>query len=238
MGSDHSHGVGIRFTWRHAVILSAYLAILFLLLIPFFERNGQLGTQDVVRATLMVSPPLLALLVLAIESTGPVKNWTVSILLFLFYPSLLLNHDYNVLLNIMKYGRPPWLWVTLLINAVVATYALVYARRLAPRTCPGCQRRTLVPLMRLFKDEKRSSNTFWCASCGAKFWKDNEGKWRIEKRTTWVDGHEKGHGAGKPGEWVGREHGAEPAVPPPPADRGSERGLPRERPQAASSDRE
>jgi len=157
-------------------------------IIPFLERTGQLRTWDVLLSTLLISPPILALLVVLIERTGPLKNWTVSFLVFFFFPALVLNHDCRVLLNYVKSGSHPMLGATLLFNAVAIAYALAYAVKIVPRPCPGCQRRTLLPLMQLFRKEVRSSRTYWCASCGAKFWKDANRNWRPEKRKTWLEG--------------------------------------------------
>ena len=119
------------------------------------------------------------------------KNWSVSFMLFLFsHPALVLNHDCNALIAFVGYGRAPSLWATLVLNAMGVGYALAYTGRMLPRPCPGCRRRTLIPLMRLFKKDERSSNTFWCASCGGKYWKDQQGTWRPERRKTWLDGRQ------------------------------------------------
>jgi hypothetical protein len=170
------------------LILIAYLALLFKVVIPAFEITGHPSAWNLVLLTLLASPPLLALLVVIIERAGPAKNWAVSFLLFLFYPALALNHDGTALLDYVRHGRPPMLWATVLLNATAFAYALVYVGRVIPRPCPGCRRRTLIPLMRLYKKDERTSNTCWCASCGGKYWKDREGNWRIERRTTWLDG--------------------------------------------------
>jgi hypothetical protein len=188
MGPDQSRNLEIRFTLRHSLILIAYTAFLFKMLISALEVTGHQGAWNLLIATLLVSPPLLALLVVIIGRAGPMKNWSVSFLIFLFWPAVVLNHDRVALLDYVRYGRYPMFWGTLLLNAVLVAYTLVYVGRMAPRTCPGCQRRTLIPLMRLFKKDRRSSNTYWCASCGGKYRKDQEGNWRGERRETWLDG--------------------------------------------------
>jgi hypothetical protein len=41
--------------------------------------------------------------------------------------------------------------------------------------------------MRIHKRDRRTAKTCWCASCGAKYWKDQEGNWQLERRMTWID---------------------------------------------------
>jgi hypothetical protein len=188
MGSDHTRSLGIRFILRHSLIPIAYLAILFQVIIPPLKISGHQSAWSLLMPTLMISPPLLALLVVIVGRAGPIKNWCVSLLMFLFYPALVLNHDRIALLDYMREGRLPSLWMTLLLNAILAIFTLKFVVKMTPRTCPDCQKRTVIPLMRLFKNEQRSSNTSWCASCGGKYWKDQEGNWRAEQRTTWLDG--------------------------------------------------
>ncbi len=177
----------MRFTFRHSLILIVYLVILFRGIIPTVETVAHQSAWDFWVFTLLLSAPLLALLVVVFERTSPVKNWSVSFLLFLFFPALILNHDCIVLVEFVREGKSPTLWATLLLNAMGVGFTLVYASRMVPRPCPGCQRRALIRLMRLFTNEERSANTFWCASCGGKYWKDSTGTWRSERRRTWLD---------------------------------------------------
>jgi hypothetical protein len=187
MGPGQAHNVGFRFTFRHFVILSAYFAILLKVVIPLIKYAGYTRIGPIVLLAVLLSPPLLALLVAIIERPGPLKNWGLTLLLCLFFPMLVLYHDVAVVHNYLVSGRRPTLWATVLINAVILTNTLPYAGRMVPRPCLNCRRRTLVPLLRLFKKDKRTAKTCWCASCGAKFWKDREGTWRPERRKTWLD---------------------------------------------------
>jgi hypothetical protein len=178
---------GFHPTARHLIILLIYIVLLFGEIIPFLSRIGQTGTRGVLTATLLLSPPLLALLVVFIDRAGPLRNWAVLFLFVLLYPSLALYHDVVVVIDYVADGRLPTLWATLLLNATLLPVSVMYGRKMVPRPCPGCRRRTLIPLMRLFKKDKRSSNTCWCASCGGKFWKDRGGNWCVERRKTWLD---------------------------------------------------
>ena len=187
MGPDQPRRLEIRFILRHSLILIGYIAFLFKIVIPALELTGHRGVWNLLMPTLLVSPPLLAFLVVIIGRAGPMKNWCVSFLLFLFYPAVVLNHDRIAVLDYVRDGRPPTVWVTLLLNSMIAIFTLWYVGKMAPRLCPGCHRRRLIPLMQLSKTEDRSSNTCWCASCGGKYWKDREGNWRVERRTTWFD---------------------------------------------------
>jgi hypothetical protein len=122
-----------------------------------------------------------------LDRPGPVKNWAVRFLLFLVYPAFALNHDYVVVVDYVKTGHLPSLWATVLLNAVIVACSVRFLRRMVPKVCPSCHRPTLYLLIRLVTNEPRSSNTFWCASCGAKLWKDKEGSWQHERRQTWLD---------------------------------------------------
>jgi hypothetical protein len=191
MDQGQAHNVGFRFTLRHLIILSVHCAVLFKVVIPLIKFAGYTRTGSIVLAALLVSPPLMALLVALIERPGPLKNWALSLLLCLFFPLLVLNHDIAVAHDYLVSGRWPTLWATFLINLVILANTLPYAGRMVPRPCPTCRRRTLVPLLRLYKQDKRTAKTCWCASCGGKFWKDREGTWRVERRKTWHDAQAK-----------------------------------------------
>jgi hypothetical protein len=187
MVSDQQHNARIRFTFRHFVVLGVYFTVLFKIILPLINYAGYTRIGQTVLAVVLFSPPLLALLVAIIERPGPVKYWAMSLLLCLFFPALVLYHDVGVVHDYLAYGRRPTLWATLLINVVILTNTLPYVARMVPRPCPKCRRRTLVPLLRPFRKDKRTVKTCWCASCGAKFWKDSEGNWRPERRNTWLD---------------------------------------------------
>jgi hypothetical protein len=192
------------------LILIAYLAILLKFVIPIVTIAGHRTGWSAVTPILLISPPLLALLVMIIERPGPLKNWCVSFLNLLFFPALVLNHDVQSLLDYVHRGTAPALLPMLVLNGMVFAYVLVYRGRLVPNRCPACQRRALIPLMRLFKNEKRSSNTCWCASCGGKFWKDKEGAWRPERRKTWIDVAEQPAPTQTPTPAIGRPRVLEP----------------------------
>jgi hypothetical protein len=198
MVPDQNPNAGHRFTFRHFLILSVYFAVLFKVVIPLSRYAGGTRIGSIVLGALLLSPPLLALLVALIERPGPLKNWALSLLLCLFFPALVLNHDYAVVRDHLIRGTRPTLWATLLINAVVLTNTLPYIGRMVPRRCPNCRRRTLVPLLRLLKKDKRTAKTCWCASCGADFWKDRQGTWRPERRKTWLDEPAKPSTSGMP----------------------------------------
>jgi hypothetical protein len=207
----HFHSNGFPVTFRHLAILVAYFAILFKVFIPLVENAGKLvqsagiqTTTSIALAVLLISPPLLTLLVVVIERPGPLKNWAVSLLLCLFFPALVLNHDCRVLFAYLESGQRPTLWATLLVNALVLPHTLTFVRKMVPRPCPSCRWRTLVPLLRVFRKDKRTAKTCWCASCGAVFWKDLEGTWRPERRQTWLDESKEPPPAEKPAAQAGR----------------------------------
>jgi hypothetical protein len=172
------------------LIAVVFVGFLVEAVIPVFDALGQVLGWNVPVATLLVSFPLLAFLVMLLERPGPVKNWAVRLLLFLFYPAFALNHDYVAIVDYVKTGHLPSLWATLILNAMIVVCSVNFLRRMVPKVCPSCRRPTLFLLIKLLESEARSSNTFWCASCGKKVWKDKEGTWQPERRQTWLDASE------------------------------------------------
>jgi hypothetical protein len=173
------------------LIISLYFTGLIKFIIPAVKYAGFTRTGPLALGALLLSVPVLAMLVAMIEKTGPLKNWAIMLLLGLFFPALVLNHDLTVLHSYMVSGRRPFVWGPLLVNALVLKNGLPYLLRMVPRPCPSCRRRTLIPLLRLFRTDKPSASTCWCACCGAKFLKGPEGEWRLERRKTWLEELEK-----------------------------------------------
>jgi hypothetical protein len=198
MNRSFPQKIWAAFTLRRLMILMAYLAILVEFIIPVLAHTGHKDIRSATIPLLLISSPVLAFLVMIFERTGPLKNWCVSFLNFLFFPALVLNHDAIVMLDYFRQGRSPALVPTLIVNGLLLPYVYVYGRRLAPRRCPGCRRWSLVRLMKLFKSDERTSKTYWCAVCGGRFWKDSEGQWRIDRRKTWVDDLDRAEAAGRP----------------------------------------
>jgi hypothetical protein len=187
MGHDRSLRFGFRPTFRHLLILVVYCAVLLKLIIPFIMSTGHATAASIVLRALAASPPLLVFIVALVEHPGALKNWCLSLLLVLFFPALVLNHDFAVLYDYLQSGKLPTLWATALINGVVFGYSLPFVVKMFPRRCPSCRRRSLVPLLRIFMKDPRSANTRWCATCGGQYWRDREGLWRKERRKTWLD---------------------------------------------------
>jgi hypothetical protein len=208
---DTSPRPAARFALRHLLIVFAYLAVLFKVVMPALRFSGLKAPSSLVAPVVLISPPLLALLVMVIERPGALRNWCVIFLNALFFPAVVLNHDFVALLGYLREGRAPVLWVTLVLNLVGFAWVSKYAGKLLPRICPSCQRRTLIPLIRLGKRESRSSKTSWCGSCGGKFWKDADQRWRSERRTTWLDALDESATVHDVVPTVG--HGARPSAP-------------------------
>jgi hypothetical protein len=187
MSCDRSQGGKFRLPWRRLLIAVVYLGLLTGMILPALE-SLRLGLGlNVPLATLMVSFPLLAILVMLLDRPGPVRNWSVRFLFFMIYPAIALNHDIIVVVDYVKTGHRPTLWATLLLNLVVVACSLRFLRRMVPKVCPGCGKRALLLLMRLGKSDPRTPNTYWCASCGHKVWQDRDGTLRPERRKTWLD---------------------------------------------------
>src|SRR5262245_21937963 len=104
MVRDRSHAVGFRFTFRHFIILGVYFVVLFEVIIPLLGFAGYRRIGPTALWSLLLTPPLLALLVAFFERPGPIKNWAVSLLLCLFFPMLVLNHDVVVVHDYLVSG--------------------------------------------------------------------------------------------------------------------------------------
>ncbi|MFO0952493.1 MAG: hypothetical protein U0835_15375 [Isosphaeraceae bacterium] len=182
-----SRSGGAWLTARRVLILGLYLALLFGSVIPFLKRIYEPGWAGALLTGVLCSPPLLAMLVVLLDEPGPAKNWAVFLLMALIYPAIALNHDAAVLIDFVSRGQTPMLWGTLLINLAFLPAPVFVLADLAPRTCPNCGKRRLIPLLRLLKRDPRTSNTRWCSSCGGVYWRDRTGGWRVERRKTWLD---------------------------------------------------
>jgi hypothetical protein len=177
----------MKITKRRLLILVAFLLIIFGVISPWLSGVSHGNAAGPLLAKLLISPPLLALLMVVIDEAGPLRNWAVTFLLLLVLPALVAYHDVTAAFQLVAHGIWPNLWGTLLLNAILLPPVLIFGRRMVPKPCPGCRRPALIPLTQLVKKEKRSANTFWCARCGGKYWKDQQGHWRLERRKTWFD---------------------------------------------------
>ena len=177
---------GLTPTFRHLLIALTFLIAFLGLVVPVsLWVTG--GGFNALSLPAFAAPPLLALLVAAFDRDGPIKNWAALILLVMLYPALAIYHDVYVAADYFTSGRAPTYWATFLLNATLVPAAFVHGRRMIPLCCPSCHKRRFIPLTRLFKNDRRITDTRWCASCGGLFWKDSEGQWRVERRKTWLD---------------------------------------------------
>jgi transcription elongation factor Elf1 len=129
---------------------------------------------------------LLGVLVLLVERKGPVKYWAAPLLLSLTGPALAIGHDWLLLTSWQKTGTVPNAIVSLALNIVLIGSFSLYFASMYPGSCPRCGHRSLIPLLR-FWTNNRASKTHWCGSCGAKYWRNRDGLWQKERRSTWVD---------------------------------------------------
>jgi hypothetical protein len=154
------------------------------------EIERRTGLIQAIPLAVLYSPWLLGLLVIVLDCPGPIRNWLGPLLISLFYPALGFWYDWTALDAWIRHGdRPAWVYLVP-VNGVLLFGFVAYVARMAPKRCPRCQRRSLIALLRLFAQEKRTVNTHWCASCGAQLWKDPEGRWQNERRQTWLDAAE------------------------------------------------
>jgi hypothetical protein len=122
-----------------------------------------------------------------VERKGPVKYWAAPLLLSLTAPALAIGHDWFLVDAWQRTGTIPHALLSLVFNILlVGSFSLFFAA-MYPDSCPRCGHRSLIPLLRLWGACQRTSQTRWCGSCGAKYWRNREGIWQKERRATWVD---------------------------------------------------
>ncbi len=179
--------VGFRFTLRHHLIAVAYFAVLSAGMVSAFEGPAATTGCALARWVLLATPWVLGSLVWVFDRPGPLRDWTSAGLLFAFYPALTIYIDLSIALDAASSRLLPSLGPILLFNALMLVSSLAFYRKMKRLNCPVCARRSLIPLIRLKGQSRRSDRTRWCASCGGQFWRDSTEAWRVERRRTWID---------------------------------------------------
>lgn len=178
---------GLRLTLRHQMIGVAYFALVFTTMGAARDGAGQLDLFHGMLWSVLLTPWMLGFLVLLLDRPGPLRNWTVSTLFMLFSPALAVAHDWITAATLLDTGSIPHPVSTLAINVVFLGAFAVYWYYMAPARCPGCGRASLIPLMMLGGQTRRTVKTRWCAGCGGQYWGAGRGPWNKERRRTWLD---------------------------------------------------
>lgn len=174
-GPRARHLHGFRLTLRHQMILVAYFAALFAVLVPVVEGSGPSAAFNAVLTTLLLSPWLLAALELALDRPDPLKYWSAPLLQILFAPAVAVSYDLALFSGWVEQGTVSSILPTLLIKGVCFGVFAVYLSAVYPAPCPSCGQRTLIPVFFLWGRSLRTLRSRWCASCGAAFWKRHAG---------------------------------------------------------------
>jgi hypothetical protein len=136
---------------------------------------------------ILLLPWAAGILLLAIGRAGPLKNWAVPWLISFSFPAVIIKYGVHLTRMGASLGSTSSPAVVAFFFVVPALWYLQFLARMSPKRCPGCGRASSIPLMKIGKQDQRSANTRWCAGCGAKYWRDRQGVWKVEKRTTWYD---------------------------------------------------
>jgi hypothetical protein len=168
-----------RLPWVYCAVVSAMFVV---------EFHGSRG--PILRGfdlPILLLPWAAGILLLAIGRAGPLKNWAVPWLISFSFPVIILKYGVHLTRMWSSLGSAPAPAVFTFFFVVPGVWYLRFLVRMSPKRCPGCGRTSLIPLMKVGKQDMRSSNTRWCAGCGGEFWRDRQGVWQLEKRTTWHD---------------------------------------------------
>jgi hypothetical protein len=172
---------------RLSVIPWVYLASVLVTFTTEFSTSGARFTRLLFLIVLLL-PWVMGAIILT-WSDGPLKNWTVRLIVSLSFISIIC-YTVIILARMAQFlGLSPVICSGPFVALPMAGY-LLFLLHMSPRRCPACARRSLIPLLQLVSHEKRSANTRWCAGCGGKYWKDRSGTWQQERRTTWHDREE------------------------------------------------
>jgi hypothetical protein len=178
---------GLRFTVRQQMILVSSLAILFALCSHFQKTSGSEPSVNLMSWAIVLEPWLFGMLLLLFDRPGPAKNWMVLCVFTLFSPAIAIAHDSIVIAQWTKSGNVSSPAVTFLFNVFFFGAFGAFWRSMGPATCPACGRWSLIPLVNLWGQTKRTEKTRWCATCGGLYWRKGRGEWLIERRSTWLD---------------------------------------------------
>jgi hypothetical protein len=181
---------GLRPTRRHFGIAVCFVLLSWFGYACLCELRRQTGLIQPLAVSILYSPWLLGFLIILLDRRGPLRNWFAPMLISLFYPVMGFCYDWSAYSAWMRFGVSPSWGVLIPTNVVLVFGFAFFLLQMYPRRCPRCEQRSLIPLLRLFVQEKRSAKTHWCASCGEKLWKDREGHWQKERRWTWLDAEE------------------------------------------------
>ncbi|MDR3634593.1 MAG: hypothetical protein P4L84_12375 [Isosphaeraceae bacterium] len=178
---------GLRPTSRQGAIFGLYVCLFLVVDGVIVASHRVIGGVNVLPLIFMFCLWLLGLLIVLLDRPGPVRNWAGPFLVSLSCPYVALWYDGEAILHWARSAPlPPWHHIVLINGLLLGGFG-VYFVRMYPRSCPSCGLRSLIPLLRLTRVEKRLSRTRWCASCGETLWKDAEGRWQKERRRTWVE---------------------------------------------------
>jgi hypothetical protein len=168
-----------RLPWVYLTVLLGWLAA---------ESQGW-GLRVLHRFDLaiMLLPWATGMLLLAIGRAGPVKNWAVPWLISFSFPVVILKYGVQLTRMWLSSGSASTPAVLAFFFVIPALWYLRFLAHMRPVRCRGCGRASSIPLMKIGKQDQRSANTRWCAACGGKYWRDRQGVWKVEKRTTWHD---------------------------------------------------
>jgi hypothetical protein len=173
--------------FRHLLILVAFFGLFIGVLTPVARTVGTHWVLTPSLTLLVGAPWLLGTLILLLDHRSPVKFWAAPLLLSLMSPALAFCHDWLTYQNWLQFHTQPNVVVTFVINMALIGGFTVYLTTMCPVRCPECLSWTMIPLRGLRGSTQRMIKTRWCASCGAKYWRNSAGEWKEERRRTWLD---------------------------------------------------
>jgi hypothetical protein len=121
--------------------------------------------------------PWMIILLFLLDRRGPIRNWYIARCLAswgLVAGIACLSADP---VSWVLCGRPTIVFPILLVTGLVCLWALPNSlRSVQPGRCLRCRQKSVIAVATRI-ERKITSDTGWCASCGAAYQRENLGKW-------------------------------------------------------------
>jgi hypothetical protein len=189
MQRHEPHPIGLKPTLRHMMIVILWAALVLavfrmLMLGGLFVAPPQIVCLNVVMIVAAWPMLILAILILALDRWGPVRDWYFACC----------KIAWSALAGVMfllvdpvcyfLYGQPSLIFPVLPLLGVACLWGGTMQVRAAwPGTCPHCGHRTVIATRGTVQGAARGRRNMirgWCATCGAAYQREGMKDWQPE----------------------------------------------------------